>query len=414
MPGVFDRLLRRKKKQQQPPEGLYSPPERGGEDPDPSAFNVGDTVVSMGTEQSGAPALATGDRRELDEPFVVPDKVNGTIKGVDLDQVFVAFPVVVPKEPWRHARRDQGPEYDVGDRLKATSPVSTDYGIIPKNHVVNVLDADVGDDMMRVQLMMQFNKQDWFNKQDPSLRRWGRRKRAPNHRRLFREVWYTNDDRTACAADRATEGHRAVVLKPGAKVINVSNDVLRRSASVEDDVDALRTEDRLIILNPAAIEAEGEQRRRWLTASANDDDPARGSVQWQGMPISVEFFSGEQRPPMGLTTPFPYGYFNGSHAMDGDGVDVMLGPKWRDPEVQVWIVEQMTPDDPSTLQQYKTFLGFDDEAAVTDAFLQLWPQAMMGECESTSPPLYRDVWFPELNEEPEVREEETSNEDASE
>ena len=326
MPSLFDKLLRRKpqpKSEPPLPETLYSPPERGAPDPEPSDFNVGNTVRAMGTDQSGAPAVADGVRRELPGPFIVPDRTNGTIKGVDQDLIFVAFPVMVPAGPWRHVRSGEGPEYAPGDRLKSIGDVPTEFGVIPHAHIVNVLDAPNADDMMRVQLMLQFNKQDWWNRQEPERRKWG--KFAYYH--------------TAAASKQAASG----------------------------------------------------------------DKPPRGSFEWNGMPVAVEYFGGERRPPFDRVCPCPYGYFEGSHAMDSDSVDVLVGPNWRDLSCPVWVVEQMDWRDPDRTNQYKTFIGFDDARTVEEAFLSLWPPYRLGELASCTPQEYRDVWFPELNEEPQLR-----------
>lgn len=444
MPSIFDKILRRKQPEAEPEsDGLYSPPERGPADPDPSDFNVGDAVRAAGSDQSGAVAVADGQRRMLPDRFVVPDGTVGTVKGVDLENVFVSFPVEVPTTPWRHARG--GPEFAPGDRLKAVGAVPTTMGTIPNGHVAVV--ESVRNGQLTVQLMLQFPKDDWWNTKSPGLRYWGSRRRngpkrrKPNEkcRRIFREVWYARDGSNVLrsAAHGTAEGCRAVVLKPGAKVIDVSNDTLRKSAALDPDVerlvavmeqqaravadltavvnqlmlggdrpDAVRTEDKLIVLNPEALQDEGPARRRWMQAHRNPGDGApRAHAKWLDMPVSIEYFEGEERPfPGGSNVcPCSYGYFDDTLAMDGDGVDVLLGPNWQDPDADVWVVEQLHHDGSGDTLQFKTFLGFEDEAAVLDAFAALWPDHMLGEYGSCTPDEYRDVWFPQLNELPEVR-----------
>ena len=353
MPSLFERLRRRK--QEPEPEGLYSPPERGGQDPDPSQFNIGDTVRAAGTAQAGAVAIADGVRRPLPDTFTVPDGTYGTVKGVDLDNLFVAFPVMVPMEPWRHARG--GPEFSPGDRLKSVGPVPTAYGTIPKNHVVNVLDTPGDDGMMRVQLMLQFPRTDWWNRREPELRRWGRSVLHVDHEAL-----------TRCAS-----------LDPAVERL------------VEGDVSDVRT---LLMGAPApyAIKA-GNQ---FIVVRAHDD-PTRGAVEWRGWPIHIEYFEGEPRPPFGNICPCPYGYFDETHAMDGDSIDVQLGPNWTDEDADVWVAEQLTPDGSGELAQYKTYLGFDSEDAVREAFLALWPERMLGDIESCAADEYIREWLPELD-----------------
>lgn len=150
------------------PTEPYRPPERGADDL--AAFNVGDTVRA-GRDRQDAVAKASATRKPLPEGFVVPRDTYGTVKGVDMHDIFVAFPVEVPREPWRHVRKGEGPDFSTGDRLKAVGPVPTAWGVIPANHVVNVLD-DQGD-TLRVALMLQFPKSDWVNTLEPDLRAWG-------------------------------------------------------------------------------------------------------------------------------------------------------------------------------------------------------------------------------------------------
>lgn len=140
-----------------------------------------------------------------------------------------------------------------------------------------------------------------------SRRRDGPRRRRPDEkrRRIYREVWYLRDGaHVAHVAAHDTSICQAVTLKPGARVINVSNDALRKQASLSPEIerlinvaeqqatavadlsqlvtrllgsqpDAVRTEDRLIVLNRDALESEGPPRRRWMQASRVDLIPPR-------------------------------------------------------------------------------------------------------------------------------------------
>lgn len=434
MPNLLDRILRRK--QPEVPTELYRPPEQGEE---VTEFGIGDVLEAAGENQSGAPAVADGVRNTLPGPFIVPDRTIGTVKGVDRDLIFVAFPIEVPAAPWKKVRGDT--EWATGDRLKATENIPTPWGVIPKNHVANVLEV-LKPDLLRVSLMLQFNKGDWWNRQLPDVRKWGaRRRNAPRRRnrtekrkRIFREVWYMQDGSTVArnAGYDLPEGARAVVLKPNARVIDMSNESLRKHASLDPDIerlvalveqqskavtnlteivskllgsggtpDAIRTEDRLIVLNPEALEDEGPARKRWMQANRQPGDEApRGSATWMSLPIAIEHYEGDERGPENAKCPCPYGYFEDTLAMDGDSIDVILGPMWQDEEMPVWVVEQLIDGE---THQYKTMLGFESEDAVRDTFLEFWPEHMLGEMESCSTDEYRDAWFPELNEIPDVR-----------
>lgn len=305
MPSFFDRFRRRRKAPPEP-EGLYSPPERGAEDPEPAQFNVGDSVKAAGRDQAGAAAHADGVRRPLPGPFVVPDGTVGVVRGVDLDLIFVAFPVQVPVDGWRGGRQ--------GTRLISEEPIETAWGVIPKGHVVqHPRDASAG--ALEVTLMLQFPKNDWWNQTTPEARHWGKH-----------ATFYTR---------RARE--------------------------------------------------EG-------------DDPARGSVVWQGLPISIELFAGDSRPPFGRLAACPYGYFDDVIAVDGDSLDVMLGAEWQDLEVPVWILEQLAADGSGETFQFKTMLGFPSREAAEGAFLALWPPHMLGDAETCTPAAFVAEWLPKLDE----------------
>lgn len=300
MPGLLDKILRRTPPTEEP-TGLYSPPERGAADPAPSAFNVGDRVRAAGRDSSGAAAVADGVRRPMPGNFTVPDGVVGEVRGVDLDKLFVAFPLKVPTTPWRHARG--GPDFQPGDRLKAVSSVPSAYGVIPSGHVAVV--NGVGDDELEVTLMLQFTKKDWMNTQLPDERRWGSR-------------------------------------------------------------------------NPG-------------------DEPARAAATWKGLNIAVEYFAGEPRPPADRIVPASYGYFEDTRAMDGDGVDVMLGPDWNDETLPVHVVEQLDPRGSGETFQFKTLLGFESPEEAADTFLELWPSRMLGEVEQVSVEEFLRDWLPVLD-----------------
>lgn len=121
-----------------------------------------------------------------------------------------------------------------------------------------------------------------------------RPRRAPNRKRLYKPLWYLREGtNVAYAADRGADGVE-VSLRPDARVLDLSATSLHKSASAPDvaalveavaaqakaiqsltvsverllavntgGYDAVRTEDRLIVLNPAALET-APARRRWL------------------------------------------------------------------------------------------------------------------------------------------------------
>lgn len=170
MPSLFNRLWNRGTEPEPEPGGLYSPPERGAPDPEPSDFNVGDVVVSAGREQSGAPAVADERRRALSDPFVLPDGIDGTVKGVDKDLLFVAFGINI--DP-RELEQEPGTEPEAGQVFKAPQGgIETPAGRLPRGTRLFFLGAP-DNTTWRMRTMLHFNKDDFFNKQLPERRKWG-------------------------------------------------------------------------------------------------------------------------------------------------------------------------------------------------------------------------------------------------
>ena len=275
---------------------LPSPPERGAPDPQPSAFNVGDVVVAAGANQSGAVAVQDANRRPLKDPIVVPDGIDGVVKGVEEDLIFVAFGVLIDSN-------NLNPP--TGAKLKVPKEgLETPAGRLPAGQPLFVL-GQPDPDTLRVRTMLKFRKEDWFNKQAPDRRKWGFRHRAG----------------------------------------------------------------RLV-----------------------GDGPARGSMPFGDHCFCIEHFPGELRGPEDRECPGWYGYLKNTLAMDGDSVDLLLGPEWRrDPTVTV--VEQLDARTGATYQ-FKTIAGFDDPIA---AFLKLWPDEMLGRFDVYTREAYFECVLPLLN-----------------
>ncbi len=292
MPWPFSR--RPKTPDDQPT--LPSPPERGAPDPQPSAFNVGDVVVAAGANQSGAVAVQDAKRRPLKDPIVVPDGIDGVVKGVEEDLIFVAFGVLIDSNNL---------DLPVGAKMKVPAEgLETPAGRLPAGQPLFVL-GQPDPDTLRVRTMLKFRKEDWFNKQAPDRRKWGFRHRAG----------------------------------------------------------------RLV-----------------------GDGPARGSMPFGDHCFCIEDFPGELRGPEDRECPGWYGYLKNTLAMDGDSVDVLLGPEWRrDPTVTV--VEQLDAHTGATYQ-FKTIAGFDDPIA---AFLKLWPDEMLGRFDVYTREAYFECVLPLLN-----------------
>lgn len=123
--------------------------------------------------------------------------------------------------------------------------------------------------------------------------------------------------------------------------------------------------------------------RSFLPQAANDDRRARmrdakvGAELWNarighGFPIVIETAAGTSRWD-GRISPGHYGYFDRTLGMDGDAVDVMVGPDSSD---RVFIIEQRKPD--GDLNQHKVFVGYSNAALAAVDFLSVWPRAAFG------------------------------------
>ena len=131
---------------------------------------------------------------------------------------------------------------------------------------------------------------------------WRRRRETKKHKqRMYRPVWYMREGgNVAFSGAYGQEGATEITLKPNAKVLDLSDRSLKRTAALSDDAallakavetqaeairnltvlvekllaantggyDAIQTEDRLVVLNPAVVE-EAPKRQRWLNTSGD-------------------------------------------------------------------------------------------------------------------------------------------------
>ena len=97
-------------------------------------------------------------------------------------------------------------------------------------------------------------------------------------------------------------------------------------------------------------------------------------VEWQGLTIAIENPAGSVRRGRnrhGVTWEqrmhFAYGEVLGSLGVDGDPVDVFLGPNMDAP--MVYVVHQRRVNDWENYDEDKCMVGFDSEEEATAAFL---------------------------------------------
>jgi len=129
----------------------------------------------------------------------------------------------------------------------------------------------------------------------------GRRRRQlkKKKQRMYRPVWYLREgSNVAFSGAYGQEGAVEITMAPGAKVLDLSEGSLKRTAALSEDAeklaqavsdqavaiknltvlvekllavntggyDAIQTEDRLVVLNPQAVE-KAPKRQRWLNTS---------------------------------------------------------------------------------------------------------------------------------------------------
>lgn len=102
---------------------------------------------------------------------------------------------------------------------------------------------------------------------------------------------------------------------------------------------------------------------------------AKRKIAWHGMTISIENEAGSVRrgvdpagKPWETTMAYPYGYLLRTEGVDGDSVDVYVGPNVDAP--MVYVVHQRKAGDWRRFDEDKAMLGFGSEYEAVQAFLQ--------------------------------------------
>lgn len=105
-------------------------------------------------------------------------------------------------------------------------------------------------------------------------------------------------------------------------------------------------------------------------AQAKAGNYKKPRVQWNGLEIAIENPAGSVREGKGWRTKmkYDYGYICRSEAVDGDEVDVYLGPD-LDTATVVYVVHQRKQGDWKAYDEDKAMIGFADEAAARKAYL---------------------------------------------
>lgn len=110
--------------------------------------------------------------------------------------------------------------------------------------------------------------------------------------------------------------------------------------------------------------------REPTAAQAEAGNYRKPIVRWNGLEIAIENPAGTVRRGNGWQTRmvYDYGYVKRSEAVDGDEVDVYLGPNLNAP--MVYIVHQRKYGDWDAYDEDKCMVGFDSEDDARAAYLQ--------------------------------------------
>lgn len=115
--------------------------------------------------------------------------------------------------------------------------------------------------------------------------------------------------------------------------------------------------------------------RLFLPADIAKARKLHGKMEFQGLPISVENRAGSHRhwydpnaDEHGSTEmKYPYGYIRGTLGLDGDAVDVFVGPE--ESSTKVFIVTQLKSPEFKEIDEQKVMLGFKTATDAKKAYL---------------------------------------------
>lgn len=93
---------------------------------------------------------------------------------------------------------------------------------------------------------------------------------------------------------------------------------------------------------------------------------AKGHLSLHGLDIAIENPAGTRRRPEWPPLAHHYGYIKRTEAADGDHVDVFLGPRAEDPELPVFVVDQV--DKNGRFDEHKVVLGAATKAEAQDIY----------------------------------------------
>lgn len=153
------------------------------------------------------------------------------------------------------------------------------------------------------------------------------------------------------------------------------------------------------------------------TKTASDDPPVK-TLEWRGLPISIEVEGGDVRfPGDRYETLIPeswlgYGYFDDLPGDDGDSLDVIAGPEDLD-ETPVFLAVQTDPGGERKFVQWKVMLGFADAVAAEAGYRLLWPAKMFGGITEVDAEEFVDLVLPKIVAEDVIESEDADDEESN-
>ena len=155
---------------------------------------------------------------------------------------------------------------------------------------------------------------------------------------------------------------------------------------MENLLDEFDEEDPEKVLEKLPEKFSGLALRARIVEDASEDwDPSKREVakdseaQWRGLPLTIETEAGETRSgkdsngkPWSVKMTHDYGELRGTKGVDGDPVDVFLGPD-KDSEF-VYVVHVLKSPHFQEFDEDKCFLDFPSEASARKAFFDNYTQ----------------------------------------
>jgi hypothetical protein len=110
----------------------------------------------------------------------------------------------------------------------------------------------------------------------------------------------------------------------------------------------------------------------------------KGQVNLHGMQISIENPKGSERSgtdsdgnEWSTKMNHHYGYIKGTKGRDKDHLDVFLGPDADDPELDVFVVDQVRTDT-KKFDEHKVLMGFKDKPSAKKGYLSCYEDGWQG------------------------------------